>query len=136
MFTIHSRGEIPWTFGIEGIADDDLPRGIRPPLLEVVAIGDAVVIVTRPACFLWTVRRFVLDANGIAVERPNNNPLMFTDLGVTWKGTDDAYGKDRQEYRNTRCHRFLHGKDFLTPYLILSYNTVYSSYSRQKIGPE
>lgn len=61
MFSVHSGGEVPWKFGIEGIAHNNLPASIRSALLEMVTIGDSIIIVAGPTGLLRTVRHFTID---------------------------------------------------------------------------
>ena len=68
MFTVHSRREIPRKFGIEGITDDNLSGSIRSALLEVVTIGDSVIIVARTTSSLRAVRSFAVDGEGTSIE--------------------------------------------------------------------
>ncbi len=81
MLSIHSGGEIPWEFGIEGITDDNLPVSIRSALLEVVTIGYSIIIVAGAAGPLRTVRNFTIDREGNPIESLQNNLFMGRDLG-------------------------------------------------------
>ena len=80
MLSIHSRREIPGVFGIKCIADDDLPGSIGSALLEVVTIGNAVIIVARTARPLGTVWRFTIDSNWIPVESLHDDLFVFGGL--------------------------------------------------------
>lgn len=76
MFSVHSGGEIPWEFGIEGVADDDLPCSIGSALLEMITIGDPIIIVAGAAGLLRTVRHFTIDREGGAIESLEKNLFM------------------------------------------------------------
>jgi hypothetical protein len=73
----HSGGEVPVKLGVQGIADDDLSRAIGAALLEVVAVGDASVVVTGTACFSGAVGDFAFEGEGISVESLQHNLGMF-----------------------------------------------------------
>jgi len=81
MFPIHSRGELPGVFLIEGIADHNFSSSIGSTLLKVVTIGDSIVIVTGPTSLLGTVRCFAIDSKGISIKSLQDNLFVQRNLG-------------------------------------------------------
>jgi hypothetical protein len=81
MLSIHSGGEIPGVFGVEGVADDDFSSSIRATLLEVVTLCDLVIVMASPAGFLGTVRHFAIGGERTSIESFQNDFLMQRDLG-------------------------------------------------------
>jgi hypothetical protein len=73
MLPIHSRGELPRIFLIEGIANDDLPGSIRSALLEVVTIGYSIIIMAATTGSFGTVRNFTLDGEVTPIESLQGN---------------------------------------------------------------
>jgi hypothetical protein len=76
MLSVHSRREIPREFGIEGITDDNLPGSIRSALLEMVTIGNSVIIVASATGSLWAIRNFAVDGQRTSIESLQNNFLV------------------------------------------------------------
>jgi len=56
MFPVHSGGEIPRVFWIEGLADGNFSSSIGPALLEVISIGYSIIIMAGTTGSLRTVR--------------------------------------------------------------------------------
>ncbi len=67
---------------IESIAYDNFPSPIGSALLEVVAIGYSLIIVTATASSFGTVRFFAVDAEGASIETFQNNLFMRRNLGI------------------------------------------------------
>jgi hypothetical protein len=65
MLSIHSGGEIPRVFGVEGVADDDFPGSIRATLLEVVTLCDLVIVMAGPAGLPGAVRHLAIGSEGL-----------------------------------------------------------------------
>lgn len=78
---VHSGGETPGAFWIEGITDNNLPGSIGSALLEVIAPCDPVIIVTRAAGPLGTVGCFALEGKRSAIESFQNDLLVRSSLG-------------------------------------------------------
>ena len=95
MFSIHSKGEIPRKFGIEGITDDNFPSSISSALLEVVTIGDSIIFVASTARSLRAVRNFAIDGQGTSIESLQNNLFVAKDLGRK---------RSRREHKKKRNH--------------------------------
>ena len=110
MFPIHSRREIPWKFGIEGITDDDLPEPISSALLEVVTISDSVIIMARTTRSLWAVRNFAIDGQGTSIESFQNNLFVAEDLGGYRSRKEDKkkknHGNGEKKYSGFLTHLF------------------------------
>ena len=81
MFSVRPGGEIPGIFGVEGVADDDLPGSIRATLLEVVTLCDLVIVMTGPAGLPGTVRQLALGSERTSIKPFQNNLLMQWHLG-------------------------------------------------------
>ena len=81
MFPIHSRREVPRVFLIKGITDNNFPVSIGSALLEVVAIGYSLIIMTAAASSLRTIRFFGINGEGGSIETLQNNLLMGRPLG-------------------------------------------------------
>ena len=93
VLSIHSGGEVPGVFRVEGIADDDFSSSIRTTLLEVVTLGDLVIVVAGPAGLLGTVRCFTLHSEGLPVESSQDNLFMQRDLGNNRGGVEQTAKK-------------------------------------------
>ena len=86
MFPIHSRREVPREFLIKGITDYNFPVSVGSALLEVVAIGYSLIIVTAAASSFRTIRLFAIDAEGASIETLQNDLFMGRTLGMNhWR---------------------------------------------------
>jgi len=89
MLSVHPGGKIPGIFGIEGVADDDLPSSVRATLLEMVALCDLVIVMAGPAGLLGTVRQLTLVGQRASVESFQNDLLMQRHLGRNGRGKEE-----------------------------------------------
>jgi len=89
MLSIHSGGEIPGVFRVEGVADDDFPGSIRATLLEVVTLCDPVIVMAGPAGLPGTVRYFAIAGERTPVEPFQNNLFMQRHLGRNEGGIEE-----------------------------------------------
>jgi len=76
VLSIHARGKVPRTFGIEGIAHDYFPSPIGSALLKMVTIGNEVIIVAGPTSSFWTIWIFATYGEGSSIESPDDNFFM------------------------------------------------------------
>jgi len=110
MFSIHSRREIPRKFGIEGITDDNLPGSISSALLEVVTIGDSIIIVASTARSPRAVRNFVIDGQGTSIESLQNNLFVAKDSGRKRSRREHKkkqnHGNEEKKYSRLLIHLF------------------------------
>ena len=88
MLSVHPGGKIPGIFGVEGVADDDLPSSVRATLLEMVALCDLVIVMAGPAGPLGTVRQLTLVGQRASVESFQNDLLMQRHLGRNGRGKE------------------------------------------------
>ena len=89
MLSVHPGGKIPGIFGVEGVADDDLPSSVRATLLEMVALCDLVIVMAGPAGLLGTVRQLTLVGKRVSVESFQNDLLMQRHLAVNGRGKEE-----------------------------------------------
>lgn len=89
MLSVHPGGKIPGIFGVEGVADDDLPSSVRATLLEMVALCDLVIVMAGPAGLLRTVRQLTLVGKRASVESFQNDLLMQRHLGRNGRGKEE-----------------------------------------------
>ena len=89
MLSVHPGGKIPGIFGVEGVADDDLPSSVRATLLEMVALCDLVIVMAGPAGLLGTVRQLTLVGQRASVESFQNDLLMQRHLGRNGRGKEE-----------------------------------------------
>jgi len=89
MLSVHPGGKIPGIFGVEGVADDDLPSSVRATLLEMVALCDLVIVMAGPAGLLGTVRQLTLVGKRASVESFQNDLLMQRHLGRNGRGKEE-----------------------------------------------
>ncbi len=80
VFSKHSRREIPGVFGIEGIADDDFSGPVGSALLEVVSIGNAIIVVASTTGPLGTIRDFAVGGKRGPVKSSHDDLLVFANL--------------------------------------------------------
>ncbi|MEW6374164.1 MAG: hypothetical protein AB1502_00025 [Thermodesulfobacteriota bacterium] len=80
MLSKHSGREFPGIFLIEGITGDDFFSSIGSALLEMVTIGDPIIIVTSTARLLGAVRNFAIDSDLTSIESFEDNLFMGWDL--------------------------------------------------------
>jgi len=81
MLSIHSGGEIPGVFRVEGVADDDFPGSIRATLLEVVTLCDLVIVMAGPAGFPRTIRNFAFQAQAGSIKSLEDDLFVQGNLG-------------------------------------------------------
>jgi len=89
MFPVQPGGKIPGIFGVEGVADDDLPGSIRATLLEVVTLCDLVIVMAGPTGLLGTVRQLTLGGERASIESFQNDLLMQRHLGGNEGGIEE-----------------------------------------------
>lgn len=94
VLSIHSGGEIPGVFGVEGVADDDFPGSIRATLLEVVTLCDLVIVVAGAAGLPGAVRHAAIDRERASIKPFQNDLLMQRGLGGNWSGIKERKNKD------------------------------------------
>lgn len=84
------------------IADDDFSGPIGSTLLEVITLGDKIVIMAGPAGLFGTVRDFTLQGKRISIETPENDLLMRGSLrgNRAWENK-----KKRETYKNEKNQR-------------------------------
>ncbi len=81
MLSVHPGGKIPRKLWIEAIRDHNLSGPVCSSLLEMIPIGDPIIIVARAACSFGAVRSAAIDAEGYSVQPPQFNLLMDKYLG-------------------------------------------------------
>ncbi len=93
MLSIHSRREVPWVFGIEGITDNNFSGSVGSALLKMVTIRYSIVVMTGAAGLLRTVRHFALYGQRVSIESLQDNLFVQRDLGGNRGGIDEAEEK-------------------------------------------
>jgi len=114
MFPIESGGELPGMSLIEVIAHDNFSGSIGSALLEVVTVGDSIVIVANAASLLRTVRRFTVRSERTSVE-PFQDDLFVRrrlreDPGWIHQAKNKENESDKEDRYNSAqsCFPFLH----------------------------
>ena len=82
MFSIHSRGEVPRVFWIEGITDDNFSGSIGSTLLEVITICYLIIIMAGTAGSFWAIRNFTVGGEWTSIESPKDNFFVQGYLGL------------------------------------------------------
>jgi hypothetical protein len=112
MLSVHSRREIPRQFGIEGITDDNLSGSVSSALLEMVTIGDPVIIVASTTSSLWAIRNFAVDGQRTSIESLQNNLFVAKDLGRNRSRTEhkrkENYGNGEKKDSRLLTHLLSH----------------------------
>ena len=98
MFPVEPGGEVPGIFLVEGIADHSFPRSIGSALLEVVTVGDPIVIVAGTTGLLRAVGRFA-----VHTERTSVEPLQ-DDLFVRRRLREDPAWVDQAKNKRDERH--------------------------------
>jgi hypothetical protein len=101
MFPIESGGEVPGVFLVEGIADHSFPCSIGSALLEVVTIGNSIIIVAGATSLLRAVGRFAVHSERTSIEPLQSNLFVRRSLredpsriNGTEKKRNESYKKD------------------------------------------
>jgi len=71
--SVHPRGEVPGILRIKIIRHGDPTRAVRSSLLEMIAIGNAVIVMTAPAGLLGAIRESAFRGEGGSVESSKDN---------------------------------------------------------------
>jgi hypothetical protein len=114
MFPIESGGELPGMFLIEVIAHDNFSGSIGSALLEVVTVGDSIVIVANATSLLRTVRCFTVRSERTSVEPFQDNLFVGGRLREDPGWVHQAKNKGNETHKKDRynsaqrCSPFIH----------------------------
>jgi hypothetical protein len=71
---IHPSGEVPEILWIKNIRNCDPTRTVRSSLLEMIAIGNAIIVMTTSAGLLGTIGESAFRGKGGSVVSSKDNP--------------------------------------------------------------
>jgi hypothetical protein len=95
---VHSRGEIPGISSVVCIADGHFPGSIGSALLEVITIGDPVIIMAGATGFFRTERNFTIDREGTPIEPLRDDLFMRRTLGRNRNRIKQAESKEGKDH--------------------------------------